>query len=383
MDKEKIQEDLDLAQKVCTEIRSGNRQAILDLYQSESERFAWETLFEQATEDISTYHWAVEVWSDPPEGYTPGYLSILLLSHRARSQQALNKMQGPLPGRYTPYRGKINSLWLESEKKLKENVLPLPDPLKKEIGKEFNSWLEKLGITLKNIVQLAQDGDLLNDPDWVAEDLKEEGHDFILRFQDLALTREALREFLFLNPETQDRFNKKFANLEEKFRKSFGYFSPLKNILQSLKQREYDLDRWWLTRLPEEEDIQEGAILEDLLGKLKQAYQSQDLFPTRNCLDSELVIAYARDELSPEQNKKVESHIYQCRPCLELVLDVRLVEAEAREGKKKVVTLSPVLWKAIQEKRRHGEQRYNNTEQRIKARVQEQQQEWITRKKGS
>lgn len=268
-------------------------------------------------------------------------------------------------------------MWLESEKKLKENVLPLPDPLKKEIGKEFNSWLEKLGITLKNIVQLAQDGDLLNDPDWVAEDLKEEGYDFILRFQDLALTREALREFPFLNPETQDRFNKKFANLEKKFRRSFGYFPPLKNLFQSLKQREYDLDRWWLTRLPEEEDIQEEAIPEDVIVKLKQAYQSQDLFPTPNCLDSEMVIAYARNELAPKENKKVESHIYQCRPCLELVLDVRLVEAEAREGKKKVVTLSPVLWKAIQEKRRHGEQRYNNIEQRIKARVQEQQQEWM------
>lgn len=64
------------------------------------------------------------------------------------------------------------------------------------------------------------------------------------------------------------------------------------------------------------------------------------------CPPPETVIAYALEELPPEEKAHVQAHLSECRDCMELVLDVRAARAEAQEGKQEVREGSPVAVKS-------------------------------------
>ncbi len=68
--------------------------------------------------------------------------------------------------------------------------------------------------------------------------------------------------------------------------------------------------------------------------------------PSRSCPSPETVIAYALEELPPEERAQVQAHLSGCRDCLELVLDVRTARAEAQEGKQEVRDAGPVAVKS-------------------------------------
>lgn len=121
------------------------------------------------------------------------------------------------------------------------------------------------------------------------------------------------------------------------------------------------------------ESFLQGDIPEEVMEKLRAAYKSsghrpppdfedQEIalggfmapaeageLPSRSCPSPETVIAYALEELPPEERAQVQAHLSECRVCLELVLDVRTARAEAQEGKQEVregstVTVKPWEW---------------------------------------
>ena len=83
-------------------------------------------------------------------------------------------------------------------------------------------------------------------------------------------------------------------------------------------------------------------IPEEVMGKLRAAYQASGRSPSSACPSPEMVIAYALEELTPEGRIQVHAHLSECRDCLDLVLDLRSARAEALEAKPEVKERGPV-----------------------------------------
>ncbi len=74
-------------------------------------------------------------------------------------------------------------------------------------------------------------------------------------------------------------------------------------------------------------------IPEEVMGKLRTAYQSSGRGLPQACPDPERVMAYALGELTSEEKIQVYIHLSGCKECIDLVLDTRSAWAEAQEQK--------------------------------------------------
>ncbi|MBU4355435.1 MAG: DUF4384 domain-containing protein, partial [Proteobacteria bacterium] len=88
---------------------------------------------------------------------------------------------------------------------------------------------------------------------------------------------------------------------------------------------------------------------EEVMGKLRAAYQASGRSLSSACPSPEMVIAYALEELTPDGRTQVHAHLSECRDCLDLVLDLRSARAESQEAKQEVreggpVTVRPREW---------------------------------------
>jgi hypothetical protein len=83
-------------------------------------------------------------------------------------------------------------------------------------------------------------------------------------------------------------------------------------------------------------------IPEEVMGKLRTAYQASGLSLSSACPSPEKVIAYALEELTPEVRIQVHAHLSECKDCLDLVLDLRSARAETQEAKQEVREGGPV-----------------------------------------
>lgn len=286
------------------------------------DEITWDKVFEQATEDVSTYLWALESWVDPPEGYTQGYLLIMGLSHRIRGRSALALMDVELPSTFANYKDRLIKLWSKAESIFKEKILNNLIQLDSILRGEMIQRLNDLENCLKEVQHLAQDGDLLEDTEWVAEDVQEVAKDFLVRFQDLALMKEELKHLAIENTEGYRAFQDKFGKIEDLFKKCFGYFHTIKDMFVNLRTREYGVDFWWFTRIPIPEDIEEEKIPDAVMGKLIHAFHRSDA----ECPDAKEIIVYALGELDPRESQKIKHHILKCRVCSQLIADVHLAE---------------------------------------------------------
>jgi hypothetical protein len=89
-------------------------------------------------------------------------------------------------------------------------------------------------------------------------------------------------------------------------------------------------------------ELSREDIPEEVMGKLKAAYQASGRSPSSACPSPETVIAYALEELTPEGKIQVQAHLSECRDCLNLVLDLRSARAEALGAKPEVTERGPV-----------------------------------------
>jgi hypothetical protein len=85
----------------------------------------------------------------------------------------------------------------------------------------------------------------------------------------------------------------------------------------------------------------QGAFLqedipEEVMAKLKAAYQLSESSLVSACPDPEMISAYAFDELSLQHKAQVHDHLSECKDCLDLVIELRSAVDQVREEKHKV-----------------------------------------------
>jgi hypothetical protein len=291
-----------------------------------------EELFEYAAEDIAAYLQAAQSWSNPPEGYTYGYLLTLILSNRARGRRALGLMETKISEEYVAQRKQLETLWKEAEGILAGQLFNNVETLHGIISGEFKERIDDLKNALHEVRHIAQDGDLIDNPDWVAEDLENAATDFLLHFQDMYLTKEELNKTSLQTAECVITFQKRFDEIEKKLKKYFGYFHPVTDFLSNMKKREYNLDSWWFTSIPAREEVEKEEIPEKVMKKFWDIYKSTSKITAEDCPDKEKIIAYALGELSSTERLNIRRHALKCRFCLELIMDVRYAESVSKEA---------------------------------------------------
>ncbi|MDM8551714.1 hypothetical protein QUF72_16625 [Desulfobacterales bacterium HSG2] len=218
-----------------------------DIFDSD---ISYEHLFEQATEDISTYLWAIQEWLDPEDGYAQDYLLMLILSNRKRSRLAAERMARDVPSEYQPYRTRLIRLKDRAEDLLREELLLHDKQIEKIISDEFLQRVKELEADLRKVRHITHDGILFDNTEWVEDDLREYAKRFLMRFQDMALAYGELEEKPFQRVINAEGFRERFAGTEQLFRKHFGYFHVIQDFFPTLRDREYDPDLWWLRCSP-------------------------------------------------------------------------------------------------------------------------------------
>ncbi len=89
-------------------------------------------------------------------------------------------------------------------------------------------------------------------------------------------------------------------------------------------------------------DIPSGAV-----DSLRRGYKGRKVKTVDDCPASESAIAYAFEELDAEERQKIEAHLQACRSCMNLVLDARQADIEAKEAAGQPVKILPELSNAI------------------------------------
>jgi type IV pilus assembly protein PilP len=77
-------------------------------------------------------------------------------------------------------------------------------------------------------------------------------------------------------------------------------------------------------------NIDEAEIPAVLMDNLRRGFACGPQKAIEECDLAESAIAYAFEELAPDEQKKVERHLQSCRFCMNLVLDSRAAETEAQ-----------------------------------------------------
>lgn len=312
-------------------------------------KISWDKVFDYATEDISLYFWVLESWPNISDEHSKDYLLLQLLNSRTRSQFAISLMRNDVPAEYQQEKEKLNKIWQKGEETLSNFIYSHHEDIEKIVQENFTKRILQLEQDLNQIKRIAQDGDLMDDPDWIQSDLQEVSHEFLLEFQTMANSIEEIQSELFLNFINSKKVTEEFNRIEELFKQSFGYFNPVADLLSTLREREYNHAQWWLTRYPEYDDVEAKEIPEILFEASKSIFQKEELENTLDCPESDNAIAYAFGELSAHERSSFRNHMLNCRFCFDLVQDAMMAEIESERTKYESAQILPNLSKIINE----------------------------------
>ncbi|RLC03188.1 MAG: hypothetical protein DRI57_29360 [Deltaproteobacteria bacterium] len=285
---------------------------------------SWEEFFEQAAKDTSSYLWSVEEWADPSEDIQQDYLLITILSSRRRSHLAIEQMNADLPEEYASYKEPLVAMKQKTEKLLNDLYISDCEKIQAVIDNEVISRLDMLEEGLQKVRRIDQNRNLFEDSEWMDVNLREAASDFLIPFQDMALTNEELRETPFRKKTDSRIFQKKFAEIEERFKCWFGHFHLIHDRLRYLRAREYDSGTWWFASIPEPDDIPEEKIPEKAMAGFRKTFQEAGASKQPYCPESDDAEAYASYMLDIRKNRQFHEHLLTCRFCLDLVLDKRI-----------------------------------------------------------
>jgi type IV pilus assembly protein PilP len=88
-------------------------------------------------------------------------------------------------------------------------------------------------------------------------------------------------------------------------------------------------------------------IFEDLSNTLGQGFSAENLSTPDDCRMSEKALLYGAGELEPDEIDEFCAHLQHCRFCLNLILDLRLADEEARESAGQPALVLPALAEAL------------------------------------
>ena len=308
---------------------------------------SWENIFEYLTEDITMYCWALDSWDGSPEGYTQADLLWVSLNCRSKVFSGLSKFENA-PKDYKERFWELEGLWKKAEKDFINIVNSNQETITAIIKENFSNRQDEIKENLNIVIKIAQDGDLIDDPERFEDALKDAGNDFLKSFQQMANLKEQLGLDIFQNCIGSKEFVQKFENIEKVFRNNFGYFNQLSDTLVALNKREYARSDWWLNQTPKWDDVQGVEIPDTFLNDLMPAFKGGDKGNTVDCAESENAILYASKELSEDETIRFKKHLLNCSYCSQLVHDIRISEVLAEDGSDEQPEIPPELIKALE-----------------------------------
>lgn len=89
-----------------------------------------------------------------------------------------------------------------------------------------------------------------------------------------------------------------------------------------------------------------------MIDSLKGAFMKDNKDMLENCHMTDSIIPYAFGELGTNESAAVKEHLTTCRSCLNLYMDLRMAEEDAKEIKNEPVKMLPGLQQAIDKKKK-------------------------------
>jgi len=308
---------------------------------------SWENIFEYLTEDITMYCSALDSWDGSPEGYTQADLLWVSLNCRSKVFSGLSKFKNA-PKDYKKRFLELEGTWEKAEKDFINIVNRNQETITAIIKDNFSNRQDEIKENFNIVIKIAQDGDLIDAPERFEDALRDAGNDFLKSFQQMANVKEQLGLDIFQNCIGSKEFVQKFENIENVFRKNFGYFNPLSDDLVALNKREYAKTDWWLNESPKWDDVQDVEVPDTFLDDLMPAFKGEDEVNIVDCAESENAILYASKELSEDDTIKFENHLLNCSHCSQLVHDIRISEVLAEDDPDERPEIPPKLIKALE-----------------------------------
>ncbi len=303
----------------------------------------WEACFENATDDVSSFDWALTELENAQFSAHSSHWFVSCLNRRSRGIQALTIIQkNDPPNTYLTYQQKLQSLLEAADSRLNRLMKDHSAAVLSLFLPEGDLWgqVNHLECQLKNLRRAFQDWLLFQEEtDSPDETLRDLTADFLLPYAEFyRVAGDAPTSFT--EQAVFQSWRTRFYEIDRQFQTCFGYLQPVSDMLTRLGQREYHADFWWLTRQPVLDDVQEPELSD---AWLQTAGQAVFTHPGKACPDSGLVIAYAFHELMGQERMEIQSHVRACSFCLNLVLDLRVAQDEARQDIRQPVDLMQFL----------------------------------------
>lgn len=275
----------------------------------------WESLFERATEDISHYLWATEQWEE--ETYEAHDLLLEIVFRRGRGKEVL-EISKKCPEEYAKYSRTLHHMFEEAESKFKSLI-------QKEILEDVTKRLSFLENLLEEVRHNYEEEIIFEDPDLRIE-MEDSGGRFLESFLRHHYLYKQCNDFS-LSDERKNKYCRKFRNIEDKFRKLFYLFYPLKDLLSRYKEEAYlPKNYWWLDETPPEEAPNEEFVNQLIslgVSKLQKQRVTQ-------CPSTEELATYAFNEMSLSNRERIESHLLSCINCLKEVIELSHIDATVK-----------------------------------------------------
>ena len=292
-----------------------------------SKKSRLDDFFEQATEDSSTYLSKVIDLHDPSGQEDESYLILSMIACRNRSQRAFRCLGSEeIPSSYQKPLRQLKQLFREGEACLSKVISERGTAFFEDIAHATGMSIAGTGNLLERVYRIAQDGDLIEDQDWIKDDLQAFSQDFLIEFMDLSLIISELDEKPFSGNLSIESLQNEYRSLEKRFRKNYGYFSSSETFLKSMKEREYDIDFWWLNTSPESDFIEDVSSAKNILEEAVRLYDGKKADRIESCEFQDQTIAFALNDVPSESRDKIQEHIQSCDYCLELFLDTRIAD---------------------------------------------------------
>jgi len=96
-------------------------------------------------------------------------------------------------------------------------------------------------------------------------------------------------------------------------------------------------------------------MTDKIIDSLKEAFMKDKKNMVDDCPMANKISSYAFGELGPQESAKVKDHLTTCRSCLDLYMDLRMAEEDAKNAKDEPVKVLPGLQEAIDKGKKPAE----------------------------
>lgn len=282
-----------------------------------------ERIFEKATDDAYHFQKHVSQWDDQA---IDNNLLLEIMNRRARLREAIQLLNTTKLANFEQYMKDITDINTALDEKFKQIIMR--NQLAENFLTSLMGKLEELDNKLNELRGNYEEEIIFKNED-LREEVIDSGFTFLEGFQRLLSVYKQCDD-IPVSRDIKGAYKDTFQRLEEKFRRCFYSFYPLKHLLASYKDDTYQPEKyWWLSENPIEE-----APNDHLLNKLiaKIFVEIREFSIAESCPSSDELIAYSLNELALGRRRIIENHLLICFKCLDDVTERRLQNLKPSES---------------------------------------------------